>query len=77
MIPKIVDVLVHIDEELDQHSRQELDRLVRGVHGVFSVRIPEDRHHLMLVAYNPDWTSSQTILMAVSQRGLHGELVGM
>ena len=77
MIPKMVDIMVHIDDELDLPSRQELDDSMRTINGVFSVRIPEDKHHLMLVAYNPDRTNSQAILVAVEKRGLRAELVGM
>lgn len=77
MIPNMVDVLVHVDEELDLKAQQELDETVRALKGVFSVHIPSNRHHLMLVAYNPDWTSSRAILFAVTDHGLHAELVGM
>ena len=77
MIPNMVDVLVHVDEDLDQKARQELDESVRALKGVFSVHIPNNRHHLMIVAYNPDWTSSRAILFAVVNQGLHAELVGL
>ncbi len=77
MIPKMVDVLVHIEEELDLRARDDLDDTMRGLKGVFSVRIPANKPHLMLVEYNPDWTSSRDILGSVAHKGLHAELVGL
>ncbi len=77
MIPKMTDVLVHVDEELDRRGQHDLDDTVRDLKGVFSVRIPTDKAHLMLVEYNPDWTSSRAILGSVTHKGLHAELVGL
>jgi len=77
MIPKMVDVLVHTDEELHQRGQDDLHDTVRGLKGVFSVRIPTNKPHLMLVEYNPDWTSSREILGSVAHKGLHAELVGL
>ena len=77
MIPKMVDVLVHIDEHLDQASHEDLDNTVRNLSGVFSVRMPADKPHLMLVEYNPDWTSSREILGSVTSKGWHAELAGL
>jgi len=77
MIPKMVDILVHIDETLDPAGQSGLDDRVRQLEGVFSVHIPARKPHLMLVEYNPDYVSSQQILASVKQHGLHAELVGM
>ncbi len=77
MILNMVDVLVHKDEDLDQKARQELDKSIRALKGVLSVHVPSNRHHLMIIAYNHDWTTSGAILFAVTKRGLHAELVGM
>ena len=77
MIPKTADVLVHLDEQLDRRGQDDLDATLRGLKGVFSVRIPTNKPHLVLVAYNPDWTSSRAILVSVTHKGLHAELVGL
>ncbi len=77
MISKRVDVLVHIDETLDQEEQADIDGSVRSLNGVFSVHIPTQKPHLMLVEYNPDWTNAKDILAFVTHNGLHAELVGL
>lgn len=76
--PNVVHVIVHIrGDTLNHNVVLDLDRTVRAVHGVRSVRIHKDRQHIMLVAYQPDSTTSQTILRTIAQRGLQAELVDM
>ena len=77
MIPNTADVLVHVDEQRDRRGQDELDATLRGLNGVFSVRIPTNKPHLVLVAYNPDSTSSRAILDSVTHKGLRAELVSL
>ncbi len=76
MIPKMVDMLVHVNENLDQANQDALENTVREMHGVFSAHIPTGKPHLMLVEYNPDWIGSRNIMGAVRDRGLHAQMVG-
>jgi hypothetical protein len=76
MIPKMVDMLVHVNENLDQANQEALVNKVRDMHGVFSAHIPAGKPHLMLVEYNPDWIRSRNIMEVVSDRGLHAQMVG-
>lgn len=39
MIPKMVDMLVHVDENLNQANQEALENTVREMHGVFSAHI--------------------------------------
>lgn len=73
----IVDVVVHIDETLDRQRRSRIEDNLRAMDGVVSIRNPDDRPHLILIAYNPDKTSSAAILRTVTNEGLHAELIGM
>ncbi|MGF1614696.1 MAG: heavy metal-associated domain-containing protein [Gammaproteobacteria bacterium] len=74
---KLVDVTVHIDEILSKEQRQNVEDNLRGIEGVVSVAIHDDKPHLVMVEYNPDRTSSSVILTTVKDTGVHAELVGL
>lgn len=74
---KLADITVHIDELLDPYHLAQMEAAVRGLGPVVSVRIPENRPHLMTVVYNPDHLSSREILSCVQAQEVHAELVGL
>ena len=74
---KLVDVLVHVDENIDKAARGEMEDKVRGIEGVVSVAQHDDKPHLMMIEYNPDKTSSAAILACVKGEGVHAEIVGL
>jgi cell division protein FtsX len=74
---KLVDVTVHIDETLPKEKREEIEGKLRGIDGVVSVSIHDEKPHLMVVEYNPDRTHSHAILDTVTETGVHAELVGL
>ena len=73
----LVDVTVHIDEDLDHGTRESLVDKVRDEDGVVSVALHDEKPHLMIVEYNPKKTSSSNILKCVTATGVHAELVGL
>lgn len=74
---QLADVLLHIDENLTQDRRGEVEERLRGIDGVVSVHNPDTRPHLTLVQYRPDKVSSQALLKATMAEGIHAELVGL
>ena len=74
---KLVDVVLHIDPNLDAAARSNVEQAIRALDGVVSVHMPENKPHLAMVEYNPDATSSQKILAAVTGLGIGAELVGL
>lgn len=74
---QLVDVTVHIDEQLDAQRREGLVDKVREEDGVVSVALHKEHSHLMIVEYNPEKTSSAKILKRVTGEGVHAELVGL
>lgn len=74
---QLADVLVHIDQNLSPEERTLMEGTLRALDGVVSVHNPNDRPHLSLVEYVPEKISSQAILRAVTERGVHAELVGL
>jgi hypothetical protein len=73
----MVDVLLHIDEDLDKSQRNSLENYMRDQQGVIGLGYQDQRPHLMVIEYNPDQTSSIQLLRSVTAKGLHAELVGL
>jgi L-fucose mutarotase/ribose pyranase (RbsD/FucU family) len=73
----IADVLVHIDESLSKEALAKLEDALRKDECIISASFPADKMHLMLVAFNPECTSSMNILFKVRREGVHAELVGL
>lgn len=49
----IVDMVLHIDNTLDTKVREAVENELRSINGVISVHMPDDRRHLVELAYNP------------------------
>lgn len=73
----IVDVLVHIDEDLGLDRLKEVEDRIATEEGVISACGRDDKPHLVVVTYNPEVTDSIAILHKVEQQGCHAELVGL
>lgn len=73
----IVDVTIHIDENLEDARRPQLIEKMRAQAGVVAVGYHDEKPHLMVVEYNPEKTSSAQLLEAVKGEGLHAELIGL
>lgn len=73
----LVDVTIHIDKDTDSNTRQELETALKAVSGVFSVHMPSDKSHLVVVEYDPDATTSSHLLTMVKEVLGHAELIGL
>jgi len=73
----MADVTLHIDENLDQASRERLWNRIRSMDGVVAVAAHDDKPHLAIIEYNPDKVSSQDILACAREEGVHAELIGL
>jgi len=71
-----VKIVLHIDEELDQNSREQMEKALSQSHGIVAAHINSNRHHLMLVDYEPQQLNTTDVLNQVIQQGVHAELVG-
>lgn len=74
---KLVDIILHIDENLNTEQKETIEESLRALDGVVSVSISEKASHLTIVEYNPDKMDSQTILKRVTDQGAHAELIGL
>jgi len=74
---KLVDVTIHIDSETNADTREKIDAALRTLPGVISVHMPNEEPHLLVVAYNPDVTTSTHMLTTVRELAGHAEMIGM
>jgi hypothetical protein len=72
----INDVVIHVDETLDAQAQHDLEDMLREIDGVIAPRFNEHRTHLMIVAYNPELTSSMALLGEIRDQGYHAQHCG-
>jgi len=73
----LVDITVHIDENLSPEQRIDINDSIRALDGVVSVHGSSKTSHLTIVQYDPDVMDSQKILKRITDQGAHAELIGM
>lgn len=71
-----VDVIVHIDEQLDKNRRTHIEDVVERKNGVMRARFNTRRHHLMIVAYDPKRINSSMVLNYIRHQEVNAQLVG-
>lgn len=74
---KVVDVTLHIDNNLSTTVREAVEKELRSINGVVSVHMPADKAHLVEVAYNPDNVQSEHIAHSIRELAGHVELIGL
>lgn len=74
---KLVDVTIHIDNEIGDDTRTKIDSALRALQGVVSVHMPNEEPHLLTVEYNPDVTTSTLMLTTVEELAGHAEMIGL
>ena len=72
----ISDVMIHINENLSSEARTRLEDDMRKIEGVVSPRFSPDKHHLLIVAFIPEQTSSAVLLSKARAAGYTAQLVG-
>lgn len=72
----ISDILIHINQDLNEDQRKSLEEYIRQVDGVVAPRFNPGKNHLLLVAFNPDVTSTAALLAKVQSFGYNAQLVG-
>lgn len=72
----ITDMVMHIDDNLEEQTRRNVEKKLTGQRGVIQAYFNEQRPHLMLVSYAIERTSSFEILAGISGQSLCAERVG-
>jgi hypothetical protein len=73
----ICDVMIHINEPLSKEARSSLENVMRKVEGVISPGFNPGKEHLLMIAYNPEKTSTTALLEKAREAGYTAQLVGM
>ncbi len=74
---QLADVMIHIDADINDNIRSQVEATLRGLEDVVSVSMPDDKRHLVIVEYNPDKTTSGVLLAAVRELAGRAELIGL
>ncbi len=74
---KLVDLTLHIDENLSPEQRETIEESLRALDGVVSVHNSDNTPHLTIVQYVPDKLDSQGIVKRVTDQGAHAQIVGL
>ena len=77
MTDKMVDVTLHIDENITHEDRENIRDSLLDLDGVLAAACHDEKPHLIIVEYNPDIIHSTEFLKVTQDRGLHAELVGL
>ena len=72
----ISDVMIHINETLSNEARTSLEEDIRQIEGVVSPRFSPFKEHFLLIAYNPQKTSSMVLLNKARTAGYSAQLIG-
>ena len=72
----ITDMVMHVDNNLEEQSRRNVEKNLTGQRGVIHAHFNERRPHLMLVSYDIERTSSFEILAGMSGQSLCAERIG-
>lgn len=77
MSTSMADITVHIDEDLNQARRGDIEIRVRSLDGVMAFQNADKTPHLSVVKYDPIQVDSGEILSAVKSSGVRAELIGL
>lgn len=72
----ISDVMIHINESLSKDELSALENAMRKIDGVVSPRFNPGKEHLMMIAFDPEKTTSAVLLGKVTTAGYTAQLIG-
>lgn len=76
MSDKKIEIVLHVDEDLDSDQVQSMRSKMSEYPGIFDTNVPEGRNHLFRVSYDPQETSSAQVLAYVQSQNLHAARIG-
>ena len=77
MTTKMVDVTLHLDEDISHEDREEFRDTLLHMNGVMAAASPDEKPHLVTIEYDPDAVNSSEFIKTAQGRSLHAELIGM
>jgi len=73
---KTVEIVVHVNEELTEHQRNNLTSTLKSTDGITDAEFCPLRWHLMLVRYDTGAFCSQDVLTNIASQNVHAQLIG-
>ena len=70
-----LDIVVHVDEQLDEQNRKRVEHAMIKARGVERARFNNDRQHLLIIGYDPEQTSSSKILKLVKKQQINAHRI--
>jgi len=77
MSEKMVDVTLHLDEDISNGDRKVFRDSLLHMNGVMAVASPNEKPHLLTIEYDPETVNSSEFVKVAQDRSLHAELIGM
>jgi hypothetical protein len=74
---RLADLTLHVDEILEKETRARLEKDLRSLEGVTSVRSSSKTPHLIVVTYDPHHAKAKDILKVALGEHLHAQLIGL
>lgn len=71
----LVDITVHINENIDPHDRQSIQEEIRQIDGVMVASSSDAKPHLLMFGYDPKRISGQEIVNAILNKGMHAQMI--
>lgn len=71
------EVVIHLNENVDEATLDELEQGIRRDQGVISVGHQANRNHLLVVVYDSEVARASSFLHTFRERGLHAQLIGL
>jgi hypothetical protein len=72
----ISDVMIHINETLSKEELASLENAMREIEGVVSPRFNPGKEHLLMIAFDPQKTTTADLLKTARAAGYTAQLVG-
>ncbi|GMR08747.1 MAG: hypothetical protein BMS9Abin26_1754 [Gammaproteobacteria bacterium] len=77
MSENMVDVTMHLDEDIQHEGREALRDKILQQNGVYAAAYHDDKPHLMIIEYDPDTINSSIFLNLAKDKGVHAELISL
>jgi len=72
----ISDIMIHINESLSKEELSTLENAMRKIDGVISPRFNPGKEHLLMIAFDPEKTTTAALLGKTRAAGYTSQLVG-
>jgi len=77
MSDKMVDVTLHINENISHNDREIFRDSLLYMNGVMTADCHDEKPHLVLIGYNPDTINSINFVKVAQEHSLHAQLIGL